>query len=158
MVKTYPQAEHHLKNVQKLFDKYDNNKDGLLNLEEFKNLLSEVDRGIKTLPATAQVASQQGYYIGKILSDLHNAKGNEWNLKDVEAMNPFCYKHMGSMANIGGENAVVDFENGLVGEGNASFWLWKSVYLSKQVSAKTRILLALDWFKLWLFGRDITKF
>jgi NADH dehydrogenase len=159
MSKEYPQGEFHLRNVQKLFQKFDKNHDGILSLDEFKNLLSEVDKSIKTLPATAQVASQQGYYLGRILSQMYQTKGKSWNSSDLETLNsPFLYRHMGSMANIGGEQAVVDFDNGWIGEGNMSFWLWKSVYLSKQVSLKTRILLASDWLKLWVFGRDITKF
>ena len=43
------------------------------------------------------------------------------------------------------------------GTGAAGFALWRSVYLSKQVSWRNRVLVALDWAKAKSFGRDITR-
>ena len=41
--------------------------------------------------------------------------------------------------------------------GSLGFGLWRSVYLSKQVSGRNRLLVAVDWFKTKIFGRDITR-
>jgi NADH dehydrogenase FAD-containing subunit len=41
--------------------------------------------------------------------------------------------------------------------GEAGFYLWRSVYLSKQVSWRNRVLVAVDWVKTRVFGRDITR-
>lgn len=42
--------------------------------------------------------------------------------------------------------------------GQAGFLLWRSVYLSKQVSLRNRVLVLMDWAKTRVFGRDITRF
>jgi NADH dehydrogenase len=156
--KQYPQTAFHLTKVKALFDKFDSNHDGQLSVEEFKKLLEEVDRGIKTLPATAQVAAQQGAYLGNLLNQLAAQNGSKWGASDVEKLGGFEYRHLGMMASIGGDDAVIDVTKGINATGWATFWLWKSVYLSKQVSTKTRVLLAWDWTKEALFGRDISKF
>lgn len=42
----------------------DTSGDQALDIGEFKNLLRTLDHELKSLPATAQVASQQGKYLG----------------------------------------------------------------------------------------------
>ncbi len=42
----------------------DTSGDQMLDLDEFKKMLITLDSQLKSLPATAQVASQQGKYIG----------------------------------------------------------------------------------------------
>jgi NADH dehydrogenase len=69
---------------------------------------------------------------------------------------PFNYKHFGSLAYIGGEAAAFDFGNGFVLGGKfLAMWLWRSVYISEQVSLETRVDILLDWIKAFLFGRDV---
>jgi NADH dehydrogenase FAD-containing subunit len=45
----------------------------------------------------------------------------------------------------------------IMGTGKIGFGLWRSVYLSKQVSSRNRILVFFDWVKVQIFGRDITR-
>jgi NADH dehydrogenase FAD-containing subunit len=48
-------------------------------------------------------------------------------------------------------------DNRLLSEaGSVGFLLWRSVYVVKQVSPRTRFLVLFDWLKTKLFGRDIT--
>eukprot|EP01114_Cavostelium_apophysatum_P020040 TRINITY_DN660_c0_g2_i3.p1 TRINITY_DN660_c0_g2~~TRINITY_DN660_c0_g2_i3.p1 ORF type:complete len:624 (+),score=111.34 TRINITY_DN660_c0_g2_i3:535-2406(+) len=143
----YPQLLEYGKKVQELFEEADTNKDQRLSLEEFKNILNKVDSKLKMLPATAQVASQQGTYLGK-----------SFNLK-AQQIEPsgFAYKHFGSFAYIGDETAVADFSNKIVFGGWGAWWLWRSIYLSKQVSWRNKMLVSFDWFKTIVFGRDITR-
>lgn len=42
-------------------------------------------------------------------------------------------------------------------KGTIGFGLWRSVYMVKQVSIRNRVLVAFDWFKSRVFGRDITQ-
>ena len=42
----------------------DTSGDQKLDLDEFKHMLCTLDSQLKSLPATAQVASQQGKYLG----------------------------------------------------------------------------------------------
>lgn len=48
----------------RLFMEADISGDQLIDINEFKQLLHKLDRQLKSLPATAQVASQQGKYLG----------------------------------------------------------------------------------------------
>jgi len=42
--------------------------------------------------------------------------------------------------------------------GRLAYLLWRSVYATKQVSARNRLLILFDWLKTRLFGRDISQF
>jgi NADH:ubiquinone reductase (non-electrogenic) len=99
------------------------------------------------LPATAQVAEQQGRYLAKAF--LSRAKGNP--------VPPFVYKPMGMLAYVGGNRAVADLPN-LKARGFVTFIFWRSVYLSKLVSFRNRILVLIDWLKSHLLGRDLSRF
>lgn len=63
------------------------------------------------------------------------------------ALKPFAYKHFGSFSYVGGDNAVMDLGDGWSGGGIAVYFVWRGAYLSKQVSLRTRTLLAFDWIK-----------
>ncbi len=76
----------------------------------------------------------------------------------VDDFRPFIYNHTGSLAYIGAERAVVDFGKGLWGGGFAAMLLWRSAYLSEQVSTSTRIALAIEWAQRPFLGRNIAKY
>lgn len=139
------------------------------------------------LPATAQVASQQGEYLARLLSQDYNMyPGKESGIdippipnpssertlaeniaafacqaSDIAA--PFQFLNLGILAYTGGNTALAQLqvtpaEQGrLKGKGKLGFGLWRSVYLSKQVSWRNRFLVFTDWIKAQLFGRDITR-
>ncbi|XP_051125728.1 external alternative NAD(P)H-ubiquinone oxidoreductase B1, mitochondrial-like isoform X1 [Andrographis paniculata] len=77
----YPQVELYLKNKH-LFDVTDLMKDmngsdkTEIDVESFKLALSQVDKQTKNLPATAQVASQQGAYLAKCFNTWEKCKSN----------------------------------------------------------------------------------
>jgi len=132
------------------------------------------------LPATAQVASQQGEYLARILSSSTNID-TEAPLRDPDqtslsqqiasfAMNngeiaaPFQFLNLGILAYTGSGSALAqinvtpDSEKTTVkSQGKLGFGLWRSVYLSKQVSWRNRFLVFTDWVKAQAFGRDITR-
>ena len=97
----------------------------------------------KPLAMLAQVANQQGKYLGKVFN------------KDMDK--PFSYIFMGSMAQLGTRKAVADL-NGPILMGLPAFLAWRSAYWVYQVSITNKILLAMYWFKADWFGRDISKF
>lgn len=99
------------------------------------------------LPATAQVAQQEGEYLGKYLNRV--ARGKE--------PKNFRYRNMGMLAYIGGKRALADTKR-VKGHGFTTWIFWRSVYLTKLVSLKNKILVLFDWFKTALFGRDISRF
>ncbi|KZT71386.1 mitochondrial NADH dehydrogenase [Daedalea quercina L-15889] len=158
-----PMAESALGEVRELFNAYDKDSDDALTLNELAVLLQELGNKITALPATAQVASQQGKYLGRKLTkhakqrDILAENGMLWGPGSDEAVTgPFRYLHLGSLAYIG--NAAVfdlgklSFMGGLV-----AMYAWRSVYWSEQVSSRTRALLMIDWIVRGVWGRDLSK-
>lgn len=41
--------------------------------------------------------------------------------------------------------------------GRGAFYLWRSFYLSEMVTMRTKFLLAFDWVRSKIFGRDISR-
>lgn len=103
--------------------------------------------GDPPLPATAQVAQQQGKYLAKALR--RRAKGRE--------AKPFHFRPLGMLAYIGGHEALVESAAGQW-TGRAAWILWRSVYLTKLVSPANKVKVLFDWVKARLFGRDISRF
>lgn len=102
--KRIPMSEDHLSRVRELFDLYDSDSDNTLSLNELAVLLQEIGNKITALPATAQVASQQGKYLGRKLSKLARQRdvlaANELvgAGADEAVSSPFKYMHLGSLA------------------------------------------------------------
>ena len=101
----------------------------------------------KNLPATAQLAQQEGRYVARSLNAL--ARG-----KRVE---PFRERNFGMLAYIGSNRALADLTS-VRAHGYATWLFWRSVYLTKLVSAKNKILVLFDWLKTRVFGRDVSRF
>lgn len=99
------------------------------------------------LPATSQVAQQQGKYLATALT----------RLARKQPVEPFRYKHLGMLAYVGGNRALADLE-AYKGRGWTTWLFWRSAYLSKIVSMKNKVSVLLDWMKAQLFGRDISQF
>ncbi|KAL5511768.1 hypothetical protein ACEPAH_4986 [Sanghuangporus vaninii] len=158
--KRVPMAESHLQKIRDLFERYDTDKDDSLSLNELALLLQEISSKITPLPATAQVASQQGKYLGKKLSKLARQRdiliANDIPFIDEAVGGPFRYKHLGSLAYIGNA-AVFDFSGRSFMGGLAAMYAWRSVYWSEQVSSRTRALLMFDWIIRGIWGRDISR-
>jgi len=139
------------------------------------------------LPATAQVASQQGEYLGRMLSlcdmsprckstgellpPMKDMQDREEKLSEKVASfatqsdrigAPFQFLDLGILAYTGDGSAIAqiqvipDSSAKIKEQGKVGFGLWRSVYLTKQISLRNRVLVALDWTKTKVFGRDIT--
>ncbi|KAH7889601.1 nucleotide-binding domain-containing protein [Phlebopus sp. FC_14] len=155
-----PMAESHLRKVRTLFDLYDSDADNSLTLNELCKLLEEIGNKITALPATAQVASQQGKYLGKKLNQLaakrETLEANNIVDFDEAVSGPFRYTHLGSLAYIGNA-AVFDLGSLSFMGGLVAMYAWRSVYWSEQVSARTRALLMIDWIIRGVWGRDLSR-
>lgn len=154
------------------------------------------------LPATAQVASQEGAYLGRLFSKNYDMKQPHLSppsksvdtarsvdnsdqkvymsekLKvgslgvkessvagvEIEIAKPFQFLNLGVLAYVGASKALAQVSVGhgdgdnLLGSGSLGFLLWRGIYWFKQVSWRNRMLVAIDWFKARLFGRDIGSF
>ncbi|KAL0363311.1 UNVERIFIED_CONTAM: External alternative NAD(P)H-ubiquinone oxidoreductase B2, mitochondrial [Sesamum calycinum] len=116
-----------------------------VNLEEFKSALSQVDSQMKNLPATAQVAAQQGSYLADCFNRMEECETNpegplRFRGEGRHRFRPFRYKHFGQFAPLGGEQTAAQLPGDWVSIGHSTQWLWYSVYASKLVSWRTRAL------------------
>ncbi|KOS20664.1 External alternative NAD(P)H-ubiquinone oxidoreductase B1 [Escovopsis weberi] len=162
--KRFPQAINHLKRLDKLFAEFDKDQSGTLDFGELRELLNQIDSKLTSLPATAQRAHQQGCYLAHKfnkmarLSDAMVANGIRDGDLDAAVYKAFEYHHLGSLAYIG-NSAVFDLGKGWSMAGGLwAVYAWRSVYFAQSVSFRTRCLLAMDWAKRGLFGRDLTSF
>ncbi|KAA8496574.1 External alternative NAD(P)H-ubiquinone oxidoreductase B1, mitochondrial [Porphyridium purpureum] len=152
----YPQLEFFTDAVERHFKEADLNADGYLSMEEFHALLDKIDKKIKILPATAQVANQQGMYLAAYLNSI------DPNAEDPhQFFSPFQYKHMGSLAYIGSDEAIIDLTGtklfNLALGGRNAFYLWRSFYFTEMFTMRTKMLLFSDWMRAKLYGRDISR-
>ncbi|EKM82475.1 NDI, mitochondrial NADH dehydrogenase, catalyzes the oxidation of cytosolic [Agaricus bisporus var. burnettii JB137-S8] len=157
-----PMAESHLSKVRELFQLYDSDADQSLSLNELMVLLQELGRKITALPATAQVAAQQGKYVGSLFTRLARHKTEFETTKipqsqqDEATSKPFKYSHLGSLAYIG-NSAVFDFGKFSLMGGLAAMYAWRSIYWNEQVSSRTRSMLMIDWIVRGIWGRDLSR-
>ncbi|ORZ35087.1 pyridine nucleotide-disulfide oxidoreductase-domain-containing protein [Catenaria anguillulae PL171] len=109
---------------------------------------------------TAQVASQEGAYLARQFNDMALT---ERTGKDILAScPPFTYKHRATLAYIGDERGVSDVEVPIIGKqmsfsGYQSYLFWRSAYLSNLFTLRNKTLVAFDWTKEKIFGRDISR-
>jgi NADH dehydrogenase len=161
--KRFPQASNHLRRLDRLFMQYDKDHSGTLDYGELSELLHQIDTKLTSLPATAQRANQQGVYLGrkltKIAAALPGLKANEIDYGDLDeaVYKAFKYKHLGSLAYISNA-AIFDFGGMSFSGGVIAMYLWRSIYFAESVSFRTRCMLAMDWAKRALFGRDLMSF
>ncbi|KAL5056496.1 hypothetical protein RYX36_037178 [Vicia faba] len=163
----YPQVEYylhkkHILDLRVLWNDADGNERKEIDIEGFKLALSVADSQVKTLPATAQVAAQQGAYLASCFNRNDELKEHpEGPRRFTESGHhrflPFRYKHFGQFAPLGGEQAAAELPGDWVSIGHSTQWLWYSVYASKQVSWRTRYLVVSDWTRRFVFGRDSSR-
>jgi NADH dehydrogenase FAD-containing subunit len=84
------------------------------------------------------------------------------NSKDHEFAKAFQFLNLGMLAYTGGGSALAQVAvspdtDPVKSSGQIGNLLWRSVYLSKQVSWRNRLLVLNDWAKRVFFGRDITR-
>lgn len=141
------------------------------------------------LPATGQVAAQQGEYLAKLMNegydlspttdtnedpvtlppvrnDQHQLTVSEriasFSTQTDEYAKPFQFLNLGILAYTGGGSALAQVPTSpnaepIKGTGKVGNALWKSVYISKQVSWRNRFMVVNDWVRRQIFGRDITR-
>ncbi|KAI5007161.1 hypothetical protein ZWY2020_047109 [Hordeum vulgare] len=106
--------------------------------------------GKEVLPALVQVAERQGLYLARLLNSVMKAGGGYANSQvEVDLGPKFVYKHLGSMATVGRYKALVDLRQskgskGISIAGFASWFIWRSAYLTCVVSWRNRLYVAIN--------------
>jgi NADH dehydrogenase len=139
----FPIASKHFEKLQQMFETYDTDADGKLGLNEIADMFLETQNKMTALPATAQVASQQGKYLARKLNTLARRRdaGKEMNPHDSEDVldiddhvyRPFNYRNLGSLAYVGNAAAFdlpLPEPLGSWAGGLLAMYAWRSFYLS----------------------------
>lgn len=129
---------------------------------------------------TAQAAAQQGKYLARVfqqltkknllLAELEAAKASNEDPARLDSLanavirastiRPFHYSHQGSLAYIGSDKAIADLpllKGNLAAAGYATFYFWRSAYISQLFSLRNRVLVTTDWVKCKVLGRDVSR-
>ncbi|KAJ2704084.1 NADH:ubiquinone oxidoreductase [Coemansia sp. IMI 203386] len=138
--------------------------DEFLRVKGAKDVWALGDCALSGYAPLAQVAAQQGKWLSRNLNRLaaQNADTPDADLFALieNKCRPFKYSSQGSLAYIGSEKAIADlpfFNRNITAGGIATFWFWKSAYLSELFSLRNTTLVASDWIKRFFFGRDISR-
>ncbi|KAF5093784.1 hypothetical protein D0Z00_003860 [Geotrichum galactomycetum] len=82
-------------------------------------------------------------------------------LRRTRSLLPFEYSHQGSLAYIGSDKAVADLtfwaSSNFASGGRLTYLFWRSAYISMCFSTRNRLLVVMDWLKVKVFGRDVSR-
>lgn len=98
------------------------------------------------LPALAQVAEKESRNIAK------NIKLSIQNKK----LEKFVYNSSGSLISLGQWMAMGEIHNFIL-SGRIAWWIWRTVYLSKLISFRKKVWVAVDWTMNLFSARDISQ-
>jgi NADH:quinone reductase (non-electrogenic) len=112
---------------------------GVADVYALGDIASTPDENGTPLPALAQVAAQQGYYLGSALAE---------NLKDGRPMPPFKFRNRGNTAIIGRNAAVFDF-GWMQFKGRFAWLMWAVIHVYLLVGFDNRLRVSVQW--LWAY-------
>ena len=98
-------------------------------------------------PGLAPAAKQQGAYVARVIKA---------RLEGRAELSPFRYQHMGNLATIGRQSAVVDFGSIRL-SGALAWWLWGVAHLLFLVDTRKRVSVAVEWFWAYLTFKRGTR-
>jgi NADH dehydrogenase len=98
------------------------------------------------LPALAQVAEKEARHVAQNIKLLINKKKPK----------PFSYHHLGYLLSLGHFMALGEIANFTFG-GRITWWIWRTVYLSKLISTRKKLEVAFDWTINLFSPRDISQ-
>jgi NADH dehydrogenase FAD-containing subunit len=133
------------------------NRDYKLSGESMKHNTSEGNNDEMEKDGQANLYLNPPYNVDAMNGNL----STKLRLQGAVSAKPFEFLNLGQLAYLGGGEALSQVQLGdrhLFNQaGSSGFLLWKSVYIVKQVSTKTRLLVLFDWFSTKIFGRDVTR-
>lgn len=93
----------------------------------------------KPVPGLAPAAKQMGAYVARVIAA---------RLAGTVLPGPFRYRHLGSLATIGRQEAIADV-GGIHLTGRMAWFLWGIVHVAFLTGVRSRVLVALQW--LWAY-------
>jgi NADH dehydrogenase len=91
----------------------------------------------KPVPGIAPAAKQQGEYVASVIAA---------RASDLSKVKPFKYRHLGNLATIGPNSAVIEYGKFRM-KGALAWWLWGLAHIYFLIGTRSRLSVALSW--LW---------
>lgn len=151
-VEEFPHLKEAADRLDKEFGKHTDSE--TMSTAQLASFLGAMDRGLRTLPATAQVAKQEGEFLAELLAARVRSEPEALRTGELP---PFVYKHKGSLAYVGNDAAVADIPGFAILRGVFAGLVWKSFETFSQVSFRNQALVAADLVRAKVFGRDISR-
>ena len=122
-----------------------------LQLENHKEVFAIGDMALfkdkdSALPALAQVAEKEAKMVAR----------NIKSLIDGTSLQSFSYHSSGNLMSLGQWMAVGEIGN-FSFSGHLAWWFWRTVYLSKLISLRKKVRVAVDWTMNIFSPRDISR-
>ena len=125
-----------------------------LNLKDFPevfilgDLAAVSDKRFGFLPTSAQVATEEGKFVGKNIARLILG----------QSLKPFVYFHRGDLVSIGKWRALAQIGSGFIKFGGPIAWIiWRFNYLTKMPGFAKKVRLFFDWILYFISKRDISE-
>ncbi len=125
-----------------------------LNLKDFPevfvlgDLAAFADKKFGLLPTSAQVAAEEGKFVGENVARLVSSR----------PLQSFNYFHRGDLVSIGKWRALAQIGSRFIRFGGPIAWLiWRFNYLNKMPGAAKKIRLFFDWLLYFASKRDISE-
>jgi NADH dehydrogenase len=112
---------------------------GLSNVYALGDVALVLDKAGKPLPGLAQVAKQEGYYLGRALAK---------KIRGGAAVPDFEFHNRGNAAIVGRQSAIFDFGWSHL-KGALAWFLWALVHIYLLAGFQHRLLVAVQW--LWRY-------
>ncbi len=94
----------------------------------------------KDVPGIAPAAKQQGKYVGKLIKS---------RIQNRATPGPFQYRHLGSLATIGRNKAVIDFGRFHL-SGILAWWIWGLAHIYFLIGVRRPLVVALSWLSSYI--------
>ncbi len=108
---------------------------------------ANVESGGKQVPGIAPAAKQQGKYAARLIRSRLDGKA---------ARAPFHYRHMGDLATIGQNAAIIDFGRFQM-KGLLAWWVWGIAHIYFLIGGRSRLMVSISWLWSYLSGQNSAR-
>lgn len=108
---------------------------------------ANVESGGRQVPGIAPAAKQQGKYAARLIRSRLDGKA---------APAPFHYRHMGDLATIGQNAAIIDFGRFQM-KGLLAWWVWGIAHIYFLIGGRSRLMVTISWLWSYFSGQNSAR-
>lgn len=108
---------------------------------------AHVESGGRQVPGIAPAAKQQGTYAARTIRA---------RLAGKPSQPPFRYSHMGDLATVGQNAAIIDFGRFSM-KGRLAWWVWGVAHIYFLIGARSRLMVSISWLWSYFSGQNSAR-